>query len=299
VNNPDWVPWRVLAHLPIIQNVIPGRVFAVTTMCAGTMLAIVVDSARGSVLNLARSFRERGGSREDGSPREQTPRSAVAAVSAWIAALGVAAVAIVPVGSAIATNVPFTVEKIAIPPWFAQVAPHLAPGQVLLPFPPAVAGGSAMVWQAVDSLYFSMPTGGGPESIPSRAGPERAGLNVITSASVVLETPDRATPENIASVRAALEGWGVTMVVVPYPQDTVPHYDRASGTAWALGMFTLAIGRKPQYLHGAWVWSGVRDPGPMLTITLADFARCTNERAWRSGPPQTVPDCVTESPRRT
>jgi hypothetical protein len=293
VNNPDWVPWRVLAHLPIIENVIPGRVYAVTTLCAGTMLAVIVDRTYGSVLGFAR------GIRKPREPRVRKLSSAPAKISAGILALAVAAVAMVPIGTAVASNVPFTVESIEIPPWFADVAPHLAAGQVLLPFPPAVAGGSAMIWQAVDSLYFAMPTGGGPESIPSRAGPERDGLNVITSASVVLETPDRATPTNIASVRAALAGWGVTMVVVPYPADTAPRYDRESGTAWALGMFTLAIGREPQYDHGAWVWSDVRSPGPMLTTTTGDFARCTDGRTWTVDALQAVPGCMTSTPRRT
>jgi hypothetical protein len=293
VNNPDWVPWRVLAHLPIIENVIPGRVYAVTTMCAGAMLAVIVDRTYGSVRGFVRAIRK---PRE---PRERKLSSALATISAGILALGVAAVAMVPIGTAVASNVPFTVESVTIPPWFADVAPHLAAGQVLLPFPPAVAGGSAMIWQAVDSLYFAMPTGGGPESIPSRAGSERDGLDVITSASVVLETPDRATPANIGSVRAALAGWGVTMVVVPDPVDTAPRYDRDSGTAWALGMFTLAIGRAPQYSDGAWVWSDVMSPAPMLTTTTGDFARCTDGRTWTPETLQAVPGCVTSPPPRT
>ena len=285
VNNPYWVPWRILARFPIVENVIPGRVFAVVTMCAAAMLAIIVDRthqcAGGLVRRLARV----------------RPTSVSAAITAGVAAVSVAALATVPIATAIATNVPFTVESIALPPWFADVAPHLPPGQVILPFPPAVAGGSAMTWQALDSLDFAMPTGGGPESIPSRAGAERAGLEVITNSSVVLLTPARATTANIAAVRDALAGWGVTMVVVPYPTETVPHYDRASQTAWALGMFTLAIGREPHYVDDAWVWTGVRSPAPMLTIAPGDFASCANEHTWRSGPPQAVPVCVTKASR--
>jgi hypothetical protein len=82
------------------------------------------------------------------------------------------------------------------------------------------------------------------------------------------------------------------MVVVPYPAQSAPHYDQVSGTAWALGMFTLAIGRKPTYQDDAWVWSDVLHPDRLRTITLGEFERCTNEQSWRGGPPQAVPDCV-------
>ncbi len=282
VNNPYWVPWRVFVHVPIVQNVLPQRVFAVTTLCVGAMLAIVVDRTRASATVLMNGVRS----------RRAAPSKAVS-ITACIAAISVAAAALVPIGTAIATNVPLTVESAAIPPWFAEVAPHLSPGQVILPFPPAVAGGAAMTWQAIDSLDFAMPTGGGPESIPARAGPEKAGLDVITESSLVLSTPAPATRTNVAAVRAALAGWGVTMVVVPYPTQTDPTYNQGTGAAWALGMFTLAIGRKPQYHDAAWVWSGVRTPSPMLAIPLAEFVRCTNEQKWRTGGPQAVPDCVT------
>jgi hypothetical protein len=271
-----WVPWRALAHIPLIQNVTPARFFAVTTLCVAIMVGIVVDRSHDLVFRL--------------SDRSQLPKMFSTGFSI-VVALGVGALATVPMVTAMATNVPFTTENTALPAWFTTVAPHLSAGQVVLTFPPPVSGGSALVWQATDSLHFPMATGGGPESIPERAGVEASGLKVISQASVVLSPQPPATPANVQAVRRALAGWRVTVVVVPDPSALLPRYDRTASTTWALGVFTLAIGRRPHHLHGAWVWSDVNTPGSMLSIALPAFARCTSIPAWKTVP-YSVPDCV-------
>jgi hypothetical protein len=278
-----WVPWRVLAHIPLIQNVSAPRFFAITTLCAAVMLGIVVDRTHDLVGGLTARFR---------------PLPAALAGISAVVALGVGAVATVPMASAIASNVPFTTENIAVPAWFTAVAPHLAADQVVLTYPPPVAGGSALVWQAMDSLHFPMATGGGPESIPQRAGSERAGLDVITAASVVLSPQPPATPANIKAVRQALSGWGVTLVVLPDPSRLFPRYDRGSSTRWALGAFTLAIGREPVFQDDAWVWYDVQTPDPILSVSLEAFARCTSDQV-ATGGLQGVPACVEDAARRS
>ena len=157
-----------------------------------------------------------------------------------------------------------------------------------------------MAWQAVDSLHFAMATGAGPAEHPRR-GPGRsaAGLDVITSDSEVFSPPAPATAANVEAVRRALAGWGVTLVVVPDRRPLFPRYDRTSGTASALGLFTLAMGRPPQFDHGAWVWTEVRSPGRRLAIAAADFARCTSGPLGRRGSPLVVPDCVMAAARPT
>lgn len=278
-----WVPWRALAHIPIIQNVTAARFFSVTTLCVAIMVGIVVDRSHGLVAAL--------------SGRLHLPSKLAAAVTAVIA-LGVGAVATVPMATSVASNIPFTVENIALPAWITTVAPHLGAGQVVLTFPPPVSGGSALVWQAVDSLHFPMATGAGPGSIPERAGREEAGLTVITQASVVLSPQPPATPSNVNAVRQALAGWGVTVVVVPDPSALFPRYDRTASTTWALGAFTLAIGRPPRYQDDAWVWNDVRTPGPVLSVTEQAFELCTSNKEWRSSP-QVVPACILGESRRT
>ncbi len=289
-----WVPWRVLARLPLIQNISVARFFAVTTFCAAVLVGIVVDRTH---LSTARWVGHGGAGH--GHRRRGRRANAMGALAAAAVSVAVAAAAVVPMGTALATNIPLTTEPVNEPPWFADVGAHLPPRQVVLTFPPPVTGGSAMTWQAVDSLHFAMATGAGPQSIPARAGKERAGLDVITSDSEVFSPPAPATAANVEAVRQALAGWGVTLVVVPDPTPLFPRYDRTSGTASALGLFTLVLGRTPQFDHGAWVWTEVRSPGRRLAIAAADFARCTSGPLGRRGSPLVVPDCVMAAARPT
>jgi len=299
IHTRSWVPWRVLAHIPLLQNVTVARFFAATTFCAGVLVAVVVDHSHGSVADALGPRRPRSSAPPTAAPPTAVPPTAVShGLVAAAVALAVGAVAVVPMATAIATNVPLTVETVVLPRWFSTVAPHLPPGQVVLAYPPPVTGGSAMTWQAVDSLHFAMATGAGPESIPQRAGPERRGLDVITSASLVFSTPAPATARNVEAVRAALAGWGVTVVVVADPAVLVPRYDRTGSTAAALGLFTVALGRPPRFQDDAWVWTSVQRPGPPLAVPTAAFARCTAQPLAHHGWRQVVPDCVVAAARR-
>jgi hypothetical protein len=40
-------------------------------------------------------------------------------------------IALVPIASTYAGNVPLTMQPVVLPQWFASVTPHLAPGQVI------------------------------------------------------------------------------------------------------------------------------------------------------------------------
>jgi hypothetical protein len=289
-----WVPWRILVRIPLVQNISVARFFAMVTLCAAVMLGVVVDRTHATV---ARWLRRR---RVDHAHRRPGHWAGTAgAVGAGALALAVGALAVVPMATALATNIPLTTESVAVPSWFTAVAPHLPPGQVVLAYPPPVTGGEAMTWQAFDSLHFAMATGAGPQSIPARAGSERAGLDVITKDSEIFSSPASATAAHVDAVRRALAGWGVTLVVVPEPSALVPRYNRTSGTASALGLFTLAMGRPPQFDHDAWVWTEVQAPGPALAIDGADFARCTSGPLARPGSHQVVPDCVTAAAQTT
>jgi hypothetical protein len=284
-----WVPWRVLAHIPVVQNIIPGRFMVIVTLCAAAVLAIVVDRTHDVVA---------GWLRQSDTARHGAARRRTAAP--WVAgavALVVAAVAIVPTGSAIASNIPLTTRPVVLPLWFTVVAPKLPPHQVVLTVPaPFSLVQSAMAWQAADLLRFAMVGGSGPGGLPVRAGPERAGLEVVSSASISLNGPPVPRPGTVRALRQALAGWGVTLVVIPDPA-LLPRYDRGTNPAAALGLFTVALGRRPQYRDGAWVWSGVQVPVPRLSISTGAFDRCTSEQVWRSGSRQAVPDCVTAASR--
>ena len=283
-----WVPWRVLADVPLIQNILPGRFMAMTTLCVAVMFGIVVDRARGSV---ARLVRRAAGSRWGG----RSP--ALAGGLASLVALGVAAVGTVPLGTALAGKVPLTVQPVRLPRWFADAAPRLPPGQVVLTYPAAFSSiQSPMAWQAVDSLSFAMVGGGGPAGILARAGKERAGQEVLSAASYSFSGPPSGTNANVEAVRRALAGWGVTMVVVPDPSG-LPRYDRGTSPETALGLLTAAIGRSPEFQDDAWVWSGVRSPAQPLSVAPQAFARCIAGGLAPAGNRQAIPDCIIAASR--
>ena len=273
-----WTPWRALGAVPVVQNVVPGRLMVVVTFCGAAMVAVSVGS-------LGDWVRRRSAGRRPG------------AAAAPLAALALAALAVVPVGVAEATNVPLTTESVAVPRWFSEVAPHLPAHRVLLTFPPPATGGSAMTWQAVDGLRFAMATGAGPGSIPSRAGPERAGQVVLADAASLFGSLAPPTPTTVGAVRRALAGWGVTDIVVPVPSELVPPADRDAATAWALGIFTLAVGRPPAFSHDAWVWSALRTPSPRRSVGQGAFAACTAPQVLSARPPLAVPACVLAASR--
>jgi hypothetical protein len=283
LNSHHWTPWRIFTHIPLLKNILPTRFQTVVILCVATLLAIVVDRVHSSVRSHAGAI----------ARRWVTPGRAVLAgsLSASLAGLAVAAAVLVPVGQEVAASTPLTTQRVTVPQWFVEVAPHLPPGQVVLTYPAPFSGiQSSQTWQAVDGMHFAQAGGGGPQGIPSRAGKERAGFVVLTSASFGFPAVPTATPQNVEAVRSALRGWGVTVVVVPDPAGT-PQYDRGVSTPSALGLFTAAIGRSPRYTHRAWTWTDVGSPGPPLTVSTEAFQRCTTDEVWRSDP-QGVPNCL-------
>ena len=183
-----------------------------------------------------------------------------ASLSAPVIALAVAAVAVVPMATAIATNVPITTRQVDLPPWFAKAAPRLGADQVVLAYPaPFTLIQSAMAWQAVDLLRFSRSAAAGPVGFP--CVPEGTCRFRGDQRCVVLPRGRRRHPVPRTSRRYARlsAGWGVTIVVVPDPQG-LPRYDQGTDPAAALGLFAVAIGRAPHFADDAWVWTDVQSP---------------------------------------
>jgi hypothetical protein len=289
-----WTPWRLFTHVPLIQNVITARIAIITSLCAAIMLAVIVDRTYSLVALWARGLAVKS------APHHRSaPKGVLAGVLAAGSALVVAAVAVVPVGSALASNAPLTTRAVALPAWFSEVAPHLPPGQVVLTYPaPFALQQSAEAWQAVDSLDFAMVGGSGPGSILRRAGQERAGQAVIGAASFSLEGPPKPTAANIDAIRHALVGWGVTRLVVPNPS-SLPRYEQGTNPSSALGLFTVALGRNPMYQADGWVWSDVSALGPRLAIATPAFVGCTTPQLLFSPSHQAVPDCVLAASHRS
>jgi len=259
-----WTPWRIVVHVPLVENIVTDRFAAITSLCVAVVAAVVIDRTRDSVRGAA----------------------------GLIAALAVAAVAVVSMATALAGNFPLTTRAATLPRWYAEAGAHLPPGQVVLAYPaPFAFEQSAEGWQAVDSLDFALIGGSGPGSIPGRAGPERAGQEVVGEATFSLDGPPQPTPANVDDVRRALTGWGVTLIVVPDPS-SLPRYGRGTDPAAAIGLFTLAVGRSPRFYDDAWVWSDVGSLGPPLTIPAGEFAGCTAPQRLLSPSPLAIPECV-------
>jgi hypothetical protein len=290
VDHTYWVPWRVLAHVPVIQNILPSRFMLATTLCAAVMLAIIVDRTRQSAGDVVRRAAGRW-------PARLGP--ALAGALASLVGLGVAAVAIVPLATGLIGKVPLTVQKVQVPRWFVAAAPRLPPGQVVLTYPFIPSGIEApMAWPAVDSLHFAIVGGGGPGGVPARAGRERPGQEVLSAASFSVSGPPQGTSSNVLAVRQALAGWGVTTAVVPDPSG-LPRYERGTSPETALGLLTAAIGRPPEYRDDAWVWSGVQSPGAVLSVSPSSFAPCTAGGLVQAGSRLAIPDCIIAASRST
>lgn len=269
-----WVPWQLIEKVPWLGDVVEIRFTIVISFCAAVMVAVGIDNSR--------RWMVAGG---------RTPSWAAAG------ALIVSLVMFVPTLVALGPNLPLTARPVVLPHWYAEVGSQLPPGRVVLAYPSPFSGlQSSEAWQAVNKMRYAQAGGGGPEGQITRAGDARAGFAVLFDASFSLAPPATPTPANLAAIRSALTVWGVTTIVVP-DQPELPVYVLGRGPAYAVGLFTAAMGRPPTYSHSAWVWSGVSVRGPAVPLTDARFAACTSGAAAVAPSPQAVPDCVLGSGR--
>ena len=266
--------WGLFVHVPVLQDVIPGRFVFFTYLATAVMLALIVDHTYLAV-NRRRSMAQNALPREAGDVRW----SRLPSWSGAVAGVIVAAIALVPPALYIAQTVPFTTEPVVLPPWFQTVAPHLSGHQVLLVFPAPFSGDqSAVAWQAVNGINYAMVGESGPGGVVSRAKKKaREGQSVIAHASSAI-FPDLdllKTTDSVAAVRQALEAWGVTTVVVP-EQGGLPRYDQTLSVPFAAALITAATGKPPIHQADAWVWTDVDKSPPPILLTTTSFFQCTS-----------------------
>jgi hypothetical protein len=256
LENSFWVPWRVLVKIPLVQNIIPIRVVAVTYFAAAVMLAIIVDHTY-----LAASRRMPAS--DPGSTRSGRSVPGAGAFAGAVVAL----VALAPVASYLAQTIPITAQPIVLPTWFSDVAPHLSAHHVVLTFPsPLTPKQSAMTWQAVNGMQYSMVGGGGPASRVTPPGVESEGQKIVAKVSD-LTGPVELTAQEIRQLRQALEAWGTTEVVLP-AQSSLPAYEQVGSISSIAAVMSAATGRQPTHEKLAWVWSGrIHGAAPVPTGT--------------------------------
>ena len=283
-----WVPWRVLVKLPLIQNIIPSRFVAVTYLAVAVMLGVIVDHTYTAVnqrfTNAASDSAGRGTARPRLGPGRERAGGAVAGVI-------VAGIALVPIAVYLTGMVPMVTQPVVLPTWFRTVGPHVSGRQVLLVYPaPFALTQSAMTWQAVDGMHYSIVGGTGPGSVLSRAGKERNGQVVITSNSLTGGRPPES-PADIVAARQALEGWGVTMVVIP-DQPGLPSYEQVRSVPSSVALMTAAIGERPVHQANAWVWTGVGTAAPSGVPTANQYLACLVGPGGTPTATATIPSCI-------
>ena len=246
-----WELVRVLAHIPVVENVIVQRFMAVGFLAAAVMLAIVLDHVRA----WAPDWR------------------------GLMGAAAVAAVALVPIGVTFGERLPFAMTRVLLPRWYTEVAPTLPPGRVLLSYPAPFTGiQSAMAWQAVDRMHYNQAGGGGPQGTEARAGAAAGGFRVLTELTLNFGRPSPAgTPAQYAAVRQALRVWKVDSVVVS-TDPAAPFLQQGQDPVYAAAFMTAALGRLPRTQAGAWVWDDVQaDTSPPLRTGGDALDSCTRE----------------------
>ncbi len=267
-----WTPWRLFVRFPLMENVIPSRFLIVTYLAAAVLMGLIIDNTYRDVNRMRAAgtgpWRNRSSDRVAPTPAPRGWQS----VGAW-SGLAVAAVALVPIAVYDAPGVPLTSQPVVLPQWYKTVAPHLAPGQVLLSFPvPFEYIQSTMTWQAVDSMQYAMVGGGGPGAIPARAGKEVVGQTDIGNISVS-SGPQVITAAEITAVRQALDGWGVTMIVLP-DTSSLPLYEQVHDLTSIAVLMTAATGSQPVHQADAWVWTAVDHAGPAVIPSSLRLSQC-------------------------
>jgi hypothetical protein len=258
-----------------VGDIVEVRFTVVLVLCSSILVAVTIDRFRTWL------------------------RSRPAAVPfgpGWVAA-ALAVVMLIPTAIAVGPNVPLATRAVELPTWYAEVGATLPPGQVLLSYPLPFSGlQSSQAWQALNGMRYAQAGGGGPEGQAGRAGEARPGFEVLFAASFAVGRPPGPTRSNLAAIRRALTIWGVTTIVVP-DQEQLPLYERGRSSAYAVALFTAAMGRRPSYRHSAWVWSAVALPGAPIVMSPGAFGHCVAGAPAPRAAPQAAPTCVLASAR--
>jgi len=248
-----WLPWTVLAHVPLVNEASPSRLSGLIDLLVAVVGALGLDQLhqllahRQAATAHAATLAGTAGSPAPANRRPWSRSSLPAAVC-----LAAAAAVLVPVG--LTYRVPLRTTTVTVPPWYQTVADHLPAGSVVLGLPWGLSQTS--VWQAVGGMRFVMAGGdafvpgpnGHVEDRPPRGSAEAA----LTDLSTFAVKPE-PTAAVARVIRRSLARWGVTDVVVT-PSVIDAAYD--------VGFLSAVLGMLPKVQAGAWVWTGVDHAPP-------------------------------------
>jgi hypothetical protein len=250
----SFAPWRLVAHVKVLESVIPMRFtfFALISTC--TIAGIVID----------RLYRDAGGRRL--ATWLQGRASTLAPHRRAIPAVLVSALVILPFAIPVSRHLPMPTSAVSQPRWMAETAPKLPAGQTYLTVPFPAYFQDATLWQSLGHMHWTIASGFGPGGDLSR-NPNEARAIVVLGNMFYFNTPTYAT--DALAIRKAMVAWGVDRIVVDADTSTKPM--RAS----TIALFTAATGTAPTYSQGVWLWPGIDTMKPLIELTTAHYEACT------------------------
>jgi hypothetical protein len=226
-----WLPWRELAGVPVLKEMLPDQIAPLLTLFLAFLLAVGLDA-----LHVA--YRQ--------------PTSWIASHRTAVTASATAAVAVVALVPVFVTfDLPYRVVPVRTPAYLRAVGSTLPADQVLLTIPFAVSGSDQpMLWQATEDMHFRLAGAGlkTPDALggPVGSGPPGSARRILTNLTLAGAPLPTGTTAQLATVRRALITWQVTQVVIT---------GASRDPVYATGFFTMALGVAPVFERDAWVWN--------------------------------------------
>jgi hypothetical protein len=250
-----WSPWHVLSRAPLLGNIAPERFSVITYLALGAFLAAAMEDARRWWLSPADATRRR--------------RLQAAAVGGGVAALG-----LLPIVVVVLPALPVTVTAVATPRWFLTAGRRVPQGRVVLTVPtPSSDFDAPLAWQAANKMQITLAGAGGPAGQLDRVVTAAAGYRVLDGLSDPRDAttaPDRSAQ---LALRGALRRWGVQTVVIPAALGP-PGPATGDASGHSVAVVTAALGERPVFRAGAWVWPVVDLRRPPLSVSAEDIDHC-------------------------
>ncbi len=275
--------WRHLSGIGFLASAFQDRVIICTILCFAVLVAVLIGDVFTAVSRVGQVQASSQGSRWRLLP------ALVAAV--------LAVIAIAPAGLALAPALPYGVQSVTVPRWFAVHGKSVTAGTVILPSPAALTSLSdPQVWQVLDGFQWSQPGILGPQALPSRMGAAGPGTAVIDAIGVYVgQSLPPASLQNIRAVRAALHVWNVDKIVIPSWIGGLTQSIMVR-PSYVAGFYTATLGRLPKVQDGAWVWTLTRVPMTPPHPVSANVLNSCADRLALGGKLLGVSQCVIKSP---
>ncbi|HEX6488857.1 MAG TPA: hypothetical protein VF137_08325 [Candidatus Dormibacteraeota bacterium] len=214
------LPWRYIAKLPLMQNVLPSRMMVFGYLFLALVLGLLVDA---------------------GLRRREAPLRV-----ATVAAAGLALLPLLQPGG-------FTTTADPVPAFFTTSAERAIPDGSVVVLGPA-SGARGMRWQAAGGLRFRQPGGLGFFPPNTFGAPSSPLVDALTQIELGRPAP-ALTPAERSALLADLRALGASAVIVgPTQTAGVLPTAPASAEAIEVAFFTDLLGRAPEQEGGVYVW---------------------------------------------